>query len=99
MTKEEKYNQLEKVLGECFDSELLPELEFNWRAFYNEPEKYNGSVVVAMVNQWIDENSGWKHSGPDYDYDPGYDDSDRNCASCPPSECTGHCFSCAYRSY
>lgn len=25
------------------------------------------------------------------------DDSDRGCSDCPPSECTGHCMSCAYR--
>lgn len=26
------------------------------------------------------------------------DDSDRGCSDCPPSECTGHCMSCYYRS-
>lgn len=98
MTLYEKYEQLEKVLGKPFDYTLLFKLEEGWNAFYNDPEKYNGSIAVAMVNQWIEEQS--TEDACDEDYDPGYeDDSDRNCASCPPSECTGHCFSCSYRSY
>lgn len=51
----DKYEQLEKVLGECFDPALLPEIEDKWNEFYNNPEAYVGTVVVKMVNQWIDE--------------------------------------------
>lgn len=50
-----KYEEIEEVLGECFDPELLSEMEKSWKAFYNEPQKYAGTVVVDMVNQWIDE--------------------------------------------
>ena len=50
-----KYDQLEEVLGECFDIELLPKIEEDWNAFYNDPEAYAGTVVVDMVNQYIDE--------------------------------------------
>lgn len=50
-----KYEQLEKVLGECFDPELLPKMEQKWNEFYNNPEKYSGTIIVKMVNQWIDE--------------------------------------------
>ena len=53
--KMSKYEQIEEVLGECFDPELLPKLEKSWKAFYCEPTKYAGTVVVDMVNQWIDE--------------------------------------------
>ena len=51
----EKYEQIERVLGECFDPELLTKIEEDWNEFYNNPEKYEGTVVVAMVNQYIDE--------------------------------------------
>lgn len=50
-----KYEQLEQILGECFDPELLPKIEKDWNAFYTDPEKYAGTVVVKMVNQYIDE--------------------------------------------
>ena len=50
-----KYEEIEEVLGECFDPELLPKMEKSWKAFYNEPQKYARTVVVDMVNQWIDE--------------------------------------------
>lgn len=50
-----KYDQLERVLGECFDPALLPKIEKDWNAFYNDPERYIGTVVIAMVNQYIDE--------------------------------------------
>lgn len=56
-----KYNELEDVLGECFDIGLLPKMEKAWRAFYEEPRKYAGTVVVEMVNQWIDKQPlNWK---------------------------------------
>lgn len=50
-----KYDEIEEVLGECFDAELLPKMEKAWNAFYNAPQAYAGTVVVDMVNQWIDE--------------------------------------------
>lgn len=50
-----KYWILEKVLGEPFDSRLLPKMRKAWKAFYEDPEAYAGTVVVDMVNQWIDE--------------------------------------------
>ena len=57
----DKYSQIESVLGECFDPELLPEMEKMWGAFYKTPDKYAGTVVVDMVNQWIDEQPvRWK---------------------------------------
>lgn len=49
-----KYNQIESVLGECFDIQLLEKLHKEWRAFYENPEKYRDTVVVEMVNLWID---------------------------------------------
>lgn len=51
----QKYEEIEDVLGECFDPRLLPQLEHGWNEFYNNPSKYAGTVVVEMVNQWIDE--------------------------------------------
>lgn len=50
-----KYWILEEVLGEPFDSRLLPKMEHDWNAFYNNPKAYAGTIVVDMVNQWIDE--------------------------------------------
>ena len=49
-----KYEQIESVLGECFDPRLLDKLETEWKAFYENPEKYRGTVIVDMVNLWID---------------------------------------------
>lgn len=51
-----KYNQIEAVLGEGFDPELLPKMEQEWKTFYNNPEQYRGTVIINMVNQWIDES-------------------------------------------
>ena len=53
------YSRVQKVLGrEDLDywdvHELIAE---EWAAFYDEPEKYAGSVVVDMVNQFLDEYS------------------------------------------
>lgn len=49
-----KYDVIEDILGECFDAELLTAMQREWKAFYNAPEKYRGTIVVDMVNQWID---------------------------------------------
>ena len=51
------YNRIKKVLGrEDLDywdvHELIAE---EWAAFYDEPEKYAGSVVVDMVNKFLDD--------------------------------------------
>ena len=46
-----KNEQIEEVLGECFDPELLPKLEKSWKAYYCEPTKYAGTVVVDLVNK------------------------------------------------
>lgn len=54
--REQKYNKLEDVLGEPFDPELVPEIEKDWNAFYKDPEKYKGTAVPKMVNQYIDEH-------------------------------------------
>ena len=32
-------------------------------------------------------------------YEEWEDGSDIGCGDCPESECTGHCMSCAYRSF
>lgn len=49
------YERIEAVIGECFDPALLPKIEEEWKAFYRNPEKYAGTEVVKMVDQWIDE--------------------------------------------
>ena len=51
------FSRVQKVLGrddlDYWDvHELIAE---EWAAFYDEPEKYAGSVVVDMVNQFLDE--------------------------------------------
>ena len=51
----DKYERIEAVVGECFDPALLPKLQEAWREFYDNPEKYAGTVVAKMVDQWIDE--------------------------------------------
>lgn len=53
----DKYNEIENVLGECFDIHLLTEMEHDWNAFYNNPSQYANTVVVDMVNKWIDEKA------------------------------------------
>ena len=32
-------------------------MENDWNAFYNNPSRYANTVVVDMVNQWIDEKA------------------------------------------
>lgn len=53
----DKYIEIENVLGECFDINMLTEMENDWNAFYNNPSRYANTVVVDMVNQWIDEKA------------------------------------------
>ena len=46
---------LNKVLGRKIGWVHFNELQHDWKAFYNDPVKYQGTVVVDMVNQWADE--------------------------------------------
>lgn len=48
------YEKLREVLGRDFDPDLIPQIEKMWNAFYENPQKYKNTVVVAMVNLWID---------------------------------------------
>ncbi len=51
----EKIAILEEVLGRPVSESVAIRMESQWAAFYEEPEKYKGTVVVDMVNLWIDE--------------------------------------------
>ena len=48
------YKKLRDVLGRDFDPDLMPKIEKMWKAFYENPQRYKNTVVVAMVNLWID---------------------------------------------
>lgn len=43
------------VLGRKIGWVNFRELRQDWGAFYDNPLKYRGSVVVDMVNKWADE--------------------------------------------
>lgn len=48
-------NMMNDVLGRKIGWVNFGELENDWRAFFNEPQKYKNTVVVDMVNKWADE--------------------------------------------
>ena len=54
-----------------------------------------------MEEQWNYEDRNYQRlydDEEDFDNSEAWeDDSDIGCSDCPPSECTGHCMSCAYR--
>lgn len=45
---------LEYVMDMWLDQRQLSIIENDWRAFYNDPLKYKGTVVVDMVKQDIE---------------------------------------------
>lgn len=51
----EKYERIEAVLGECFDPALLPGIEEEFGAFFDNPEGFLGTEMVETVNNWIDQ--------------------------------------------
>ena len=55
MNRLDKYTQVEKVLGECFNIDLLDRMKVDWRGFYTEPSKFEDTIVVDMVKSWIEE--------------------------------------------
>lgn len=62
------------------------------RGFYFEDRSEMRRAVNAAVHEFF---------GDCYDEDEEYEDEDEDeicCEDCPDSECTGHCFSCTYRS-
>ena len=54
------------------------------------------------MEEWSYQDRNYHRFTEDEDYEDTYveveDDSDRSCKDCPESECTGHCFSCYYRT-
>ena len=71
-----------------------------------DPELWSVGTLVSYVQYYADNTESMKYEYDDaykYDdcdcYDEWSDDSDRSCSSCPDDECTGHCFSCSYRSF
>ena len=55
----------------------------DWRAFCNDPEKYRGTVVVDMVNQYIEEELY-------EEVDDGYE-SNMPCDTYGPCACSSSC--------
>ena len=101
---------LNRVLGRKIGWIHFGKLEKYWKEFFDNCEKYEGTVVVDMVNLWADDelNKLESYDGPTSygsqyvmldDSDGWDDDSNISCSDCPDDECTGHCFSCAYRSF
>lgn len=45
---------IENVLDRFVTSAELKALESDWKAFYNDPCKYKGTVVVELVNSYLD---------------------------------------------
>lgn len=72
-----------------------------------------GDCEVLSINTSSDDcdieyviGSNIEHDVPPYEYDDDYsesyewdDGSTTGCSDCPDDECTGHCFSCAYRNF
>ena len=56
-------------------------------ALYNDDELVEFYVFDDDDPYEDDDSDGWD------------DGSDVSCGDCPDDECTGHCFSCAYRSF
>ena len=54
--KREKKVLIENVLGTQLTEEQLADVEINWNAFYKEPDKYRNSVVIDMVNLFLQDH-------------------------------------------
>ena len=46
---------LNDILGRKIGWIHFGELKHDWLAFYEDPERYRGTVVVDMINLWADE--------------------------------------------
>lgn len=51
---------------------LIPELRDEWRAFCREPKKYEGTVIIDCVKQWIEDF--WDNCEPVYAEEPADND-------------------------
>lgn len=46
---------IETLLDTWLSNSDLDSIKFGWRAFYNDPLKYKGTIVIDMVKQSIEE--------------------------------------------
>ena len=74
-TKEQYENALIQIdlseMGISCPVSLIPELRDEWRAFCREPKKYEGTVIVDCVKQWIEDF--WDNCEHVYAEEPGDD--------------------------
>ena len=46
--------KLKRVLNlDEMDGDMIAGIKRDWKAFFREPEKYVGTPVIAMVNQYL----------------------------------------------
>jgi hypothetical protein len=70
----------------------IMEIAYAWRdkemqdGYSNEEALSEVLEEYDLLDEDFDDSEAWE------------DDSDRSCKDCPPSECTGHCMSCYYRT-
>lgn len=48
---------IEEVLANKISDEALDLIYNDWKAFYTEPRKYKGTVVVNMILQYLEEEN------------------------------------------
>ena len=74
---------------------------YDWRMFTEQC--WQRISASSSLEEIYDEYYTSPEADEYYDvdkYDDGWDDdSNISCSDCPDDECTGHCFSCAYRSF
>ena len=49
-----KRESVSRVLGREITDTEVELIHDDWKAFYNEPVKYSNSIVISMVNQYLD---------------------------------------------
>lgn len=52
-TIQKENNQVENVLGMWLFEEELEMIEYSWNEFYNNPTRYQNTVVVEMIKQFL----------------------------------------------
>lgn len=51
----DKSELLTRILGKPIDWVYFYQLKRGWEAFYRNPEKYEGTIVIDCINLWAED--------------------------------------------
>lgn len=55
VTKFAEKDKVEEILGRTISDSIYEQLSIDWRAFAKDPEIFRDSVVLDLINHWVNE--------------------------------------------